>query len=397
LPASPSWRSAARNRERRISDGNDVRAPRLAYLALEAPREGQASFTHVHEIIAGLERRGWEVTLYAPRYSGRWERPSLVRRIAEYAWLQLRLALRLGRVDALYIRAHFLAFPIALCARLRRVPTFHEINGSYEDLFVAYPPAVRLRRLFEFLQRRQFRLASGLIPVTELLGRWAAREAPSVPLRVISNGANTSLFRPEAARHRSGLPERYAVFFGGLTPWHGIGCMVDALEHGSWPRDLALVVIGDGPERPRLEAAARRNPALHVLGRLPYAEMPAIVAGALAGLVPITDPGGRSSTGVAPLKLFETLACSVPAIVSDLPGQAEFVRRVACGLVFPVGDAAALAAAVAQLAADPEEARAMGARGAAVVRESESWERRAADTHDFLGAALRAGVSARPA
>ena len=48
-----------------------------------------------------------------------------------------------------------------------------------------------------------------------------------------------------------------------------------------------------------------------------------------------------------PLKLFETLACGIPAIVSELPGQADLIREGRCGLVIPCNDPTALARAVA--------------------------------------------------
>jgi glycosyltransferase involved in cell wall biosynthesis len=102
----------------------------------------------------------------------------------------------------------------------------------------------------------------------------------------------------------------------------------------------------------------------------------------------MTNPLGRSSTGMNPLKLFETLACGIPAIVSELPGQADLVREGRCGLVVPCGDAAALARAVGELAADPGAAREMGRRGAAVVRAAHSWRARAVEIDKVLRACL---------
>jgi len=89
-----------------------------------------------------------------------------------------------------------------------------------------------------------------------------------------------------------------------------------------------------------------------------------------------------------PLKLFETLACGIPVIVSDLPGQADLVRAGRCGLVIPGNDPAALARAVAQLAAAPDEAREMGRRGAALVRAEHSWRARAIEIDKVLRACL---------
>jgi glycosyltransferase involved in cell wall biosynthesis len=78
------------------------------------------------------------------------------------------------------------------------------------------------------------------------------------------------------------------------------------------------------------------------------------------------------------------LASGLPAIVTDLPGQSELVSGGRCGLVIPRGDAAALARAVAQLAADPAQAREMGRRGAALVHAAHSWRARAVEIDEVL-------------
>jgi glycosyltransferase involved in cell wall biosynthesis len=178
------------------------------------------------------------------------------------------------------------------------------------------------------------------------------------------------------------------VFFGGLTDWHGVDVMVDALRHPLWPSGIRLVVIGTGVRQNLVEDAVRAGLPVRWLGYRPYEQIPGLIAGAIAGLIPMTNPLGRSSTGMNPLKLFETLACGIPTIVSDLPGQADLVRAGRCGLVIPGNDPAALAGAVAQLAAAPVEAREMGRRGAALVQAEHSWHARAVEIDKVLQACL---------
>lgn len=362
----------------------------LAYLCLEAPREGQASYVHVHEIISGLRKRGWAVDLFAPSYSGEWRRPGSIARVVQYAALQISLTFKFRRYRAVYVRAHPLAFPLACVAKLFGIPLVHEVNGTYGDLYVAYPGARRARRFLDAMQRLQYCWATGVICVTPQLARWVKNEIGDrvIPLTIVPNGANVELFSPSApiSDNISGqLPEKYVVFFGGLTHWHGIPQMLAALNSEAWPKDVSLAVIGDGPEAPRLAKVAKVNARLVLLGRIPYAAVGGIVARAIAGLVPISDPDGRSSTaGLAPLKLYETLACAIPALVSDFPGQADLVREHDCGICFVPDDGDALANAVATVDADPHAAHAMGQRGAAAVRNHHSWDSRARDTSDFL-------------
>src|SRR5262249_42322486 len=182
------------------------------------------------------------------------------------------------------------------------------------------------------------------------------------------NGANVDLFRLIA---RDCPP--FAVFFGGLTAWHGVDLMLDAVRHKDWPAGVELVVIGAGAQQDLVQAAQQSGLPVRWLGYRPHEQIPELVAGAIAGLIPITNPRGRSSTGISPLKLYETLACGIPAVVTDLPGQAEVVRAGNCGVVIPCDDAAALAAAVAGLAADPAAARRIGPPGPAFARREPSW------------------------
>ena len=201
---------------------------------------------------------------------------------------------------------------------------------------------------------------------------------------MISNAANTELFHAEAQTDLE-LPESYAVFVGGLTKWHGVTTMLAAVNSPDWPKDLSLVIVGDGAGAEQVRLAAASDPRVVHLGRQPYRGVPGIMAGARMGLVPISDPDGRSSAGgVAPIKLFETLSCGVPVIVTELPGQADLVREQNCGLVVSVDDAQGLAQAVARLAANPNDAAAMGARGAELVRLGHSWVHRSAATSALL-------------
>jgi glycosyltransferase involved in cell wall biosynthesis len=132
-------------------------------------------------------------------------------------------------------------------------------------------------------------------------------------------------------------------------------------------------------ERTKLERCP--DSRLKWLGLKPYADIPVFLRGALAALCVIEDPGGRSASGVAPLKMFEAMACGVPVIVSDLPFQADIVRKTDAGLVVPPGSPAALARAVAALTRDHDGGGRMGENGAAYVRSEASWKLRSRELH----------------
>ncbi len=358
----------------------------LLYLALEAPREGQASYAHIHEIIAGLTRRGWTVELFAPSYSDKWKRPGLARRLLEYLRLQWRLMRRFEDGHRVYVRSHFLAFPLACWARLRAAPIVHENNGPYADVAIAYPWAAPLAGAIAWMWRKQYQWADHVITVTPQLADWLRAQGIATPIDVVPNGANTDLFHPDARPlpETPTLPQRYALFFGGLARWQGIPTLLAAKASNRWPEGVDLVIVGDGDERPTVDRAAMADAGIYYLGRQPYRALPGIIARSLCGLVPKNAGGDRAGTGLYPLKVFETLACGVPAIVSDFPGQADLVRDNDCGLAVPAEDPDALARAMADLATDPARAAAMGGRGREIIARAHSWDIRAAATDVVL-------------
>lgn len=362
---------------------------RVAYLCLQATREGQASYAHVHEIIKGLRSRGWEIRLYEPAYAHKKDGPGLMRRLVEFVRVQLRLFLKeRGKTNLIYIRWHFASWPTAFLARLAGIPVVQEINGPYADLFIAWPWTRRLSRFFIWLMRSQLAWADAVIAVTPQLGDWVRTEVGKDKVFVVPNGANTNRFHPGASIDEPvSLPPQYVIFFGALAPWQGIDVMLAAVADPAWPNDVSLVIVGDGAERPKVEAAAATSDRICYLGFQPYSTVPGLVARSLAALSPKCDVEGfpeRTRTGLFPLKVFEALACGVPVIVTDFPGMSDLVRNGRCGLVVPPGNPKALAEAVAYLRQYEEERIAMGKRGRKLVEREHSWDRRAEQVATIL-------------
>jgi glycosyltransferase involved in cell wall biosynthesis len=357
---------------------------RLCYFALDVPHRGQASFVHIGQIVRNLRERGWQIDLYAPDPSTGGEQPSLIWRLLAYAQVTVRTLLGLRNYDAVYIRAHFLAWPITITAGWYNLVILQEVNGAYIDVVVSYPWLKPSARLIAWLYRSQWHRSDHVLPVTRELAQWLREEGIDRPITVVSNAADTTLFRP-LARAAS---QPFVVFFGGLTRWYGVDLMIDAVRCAAWPAGVEIVVIGRGAQESDIIAAEKAGAPIRWLGYRPNEQIPQLIAGAIAGLVPATNPAGRASTGVLPLKLYETLACGLPAIVTDLPGQADLVREGRCGLVI-APDAVALASAVAYLRSHPDEAQAMGERGADLVVAAHSWGARAADVDAILASSLQ--------
>jgi glycosyltransferase involved in cell wall biosynthesis len=373
-----------------LVDSDSPRQPRLTYLTLQATAEGQAAHAHVHEIVKGLAESGWCVRLIEPDYGRR--PPSIARRLGQFARIEVSALWGLRRGDAFYIRDHFAAYPAALSARLLGVPVIQEVNGSHEEVIMAWPGLRRVRKAVARLSRSQLRMADAVIAVTPQLVNWVAEDAGVAGAHLVSNGADITRFHPGIAAPE-GLPDRYAVFFGALAPWQGIDVAIEATRLEDWPDDVALLVVGDGMLREEVELSADGIRVVY-LGRRPYGEIASIVGNSIASLIPKASVAhgrannapsrGHWETGLAPLKLFESMACGVPVVASDLPGLAETVSAAGCGVLVEPGNPTAIAQAIATLATSPDLAKAMGDKGRESAVREHSWKSRADDTAAVL-------------
>lgn len=360
---------------------------RILFISAEPIRLRQASDTHINEIVKGLRLAGHDVTTCVTRVMGPYDHTPLWRRCAAYLVFWFQALKRLHRGTVVYARAHPANIAIALAAWLMHIPIVHEINGSYYDVFITHTWLSPFMGVITTLQRFQYRKANALIAVTPQLVDWAREEAPGVPIAMVPNGANCEIFHHARPLIRA-IARNYALFFGSLTRWHGIEAMIAAAEHAAWPADLDLVIIGEGQLRPIAEQASERNSKIHVLASVPQEALAGYINGAVVGLVPINSVGERGKFGLSPLKLYEMLACGLPLIVTDYPGQANLVRSLDAGIVVPPDDPVALARGVAALHANPPSHDKM-LRVASIIKAEHSWANRAAEVEKLLMRVVR--------
>jgi len=127
----------------------------------------------------------------------------------------------------------------------------------------------------------------------------------------------------------------YALFVGRLDATKGI----DRLMRW-WPQaGPELRVVGDGP----LADVVHGLPRVTALGRRPFPEVQALMAGARFVVMASTWFEGF------PLVLVEALAAGTPCLVPDLGGMPEIIRHGVTGAVYPPDDDAAAAQAAQAL------------------------------------------------
>src|ERR1700733_930666 len=148
-------------------------------------------------------------------------------------------------------------------------------------------------------------------------------------------------------------------FLGRLVEEKGVPTLIAAMHTLRDKKDrVRLIIIGDGPQRPILEAMAREQngfqPGISFSGSLQGEKLFAALANVDVLVMPSVneEPAG--------LVVMEQLIRGCPVIVSDHGGGPELAGDA--GLNFPPGNAAVLAACIRQLADDPSLLRELGIR-----------------------------------
>ncbi|WP_308200970.1 glycosyltransferase [Actinoplanes sp. M2I2] len=223
---------------------------------------------------------------------------------------------------------------LLLAATMRRRPAV--VYTHHSDL--AIPGLGVACAAYNRIHRRIAQLADAvLVSSVEYRDRMRTRSGP--PLEIIPWGVDTSRVRPRPARPAGALR---VLFVGQLRPYKGAHVLLDAADDLT---GVSVTLIGDGPQRPELEARAAGMPGVTVRGRVSdedlwraYRDHDVIVLPSL------------TTAEAYGLVLGEGMAAGCVPVASDLPGVREVAG--ASGLLVAPGDVEALRDALKRLATD---------------------------------------------
>ncbi|HVV59787.1 MAG TPA: glycosyltransferase, partial [Gaiellaceae bacterium] len=234
------------------------------------------------------------------------------------------------------------------------------------------PAADRLQRLLKRLTSR--RLAAH-VAVSDSSAREVERLAglPDGSVRTIHNG----LAPVDPAPRRGGGTLLGAA--GRFVPQKGFDVLLRALAE--LPQ-ASLLLVGDGPERPRLE---RLVDELGLRDRVELTGWRPDAARLLAAVDAVVVPSRAEPFGLVAL---EAMSAGVPVIASAVDGLAEVVTDGETGLLVPPDDPRLLAEAIARVLVDRSLSRALGERGREVATTAFSRERMTGAFEDLYRAVL---------
>jgi phosphatidylinositol alpha-1,6-mannosyltransferase len=270
------------------------------------------------------------------------------------------------------------------------IPSVVLTHGA--EVWLARTPAVA----------RSMRWALGRARAVTAVSRWTARALervlPSdVPRILLHPAVDTVRFSPsgdgEAIRARHGLDGRPVVScVSRLIPRKGQDVLIAGMPYlRELVPDAALMVVGDGPYRPRLEALAGQAPAGSVVftGAVPDSDLPAHYASGDLFAMPCRSRWAGLEVEGFGIVYLEAAAAGKAAVAGRSGGAEEAVEDEVTGLLVEGAEPKAVALTVAGLLRDPAALGRMGSAGRERVEREFTWARQGERLESVLREAAR--------
>jgi len=190
-----------------------------------------------------------------------------------------------------------------------------------------------------------------------------AARIPLDRLHLIRGGIDVNRIAGAVATDRASLGLTQAdpilMWVGRLDPVKGLDVLIQAMRSVVDQTGAHLFLIGDGPERGRLESLVgtlRLASHVHFLG--PRTDVPSLLRIANVFVFP-------SRTEGLPNALLEAMAAGKPIVATDVPGCHDLIVHEKNGLLVPFGDTRMLNNAIGQLLSDRALATQLGEKASA--------------------------------
>jgi glycosyltransferase involved in cell wall biosynthesis len=214
-----------------------------------------------------------------------------------------------------------------------------------------------------------------------------SESADRVPVRVIPNGVDSSVFQPAPRVERGQSDKRNVLFVGRLQAQKNLGRVLKSFaEIRSLGHPARLHIVGDGPLRADMQALAARLCDANDLvwhGWLPKEKLAALYQFADIFVNPSLYEG-------MPNTVLEAMSSGLPVIASNTGGNDALVQDGVTGLLFDLAEEGAFTRCLSILLGNSEKGHSMGEAGRARVVSDFSWRSVASRYVEIFGEPGRA-------
>lgn len=278
----------------------------------------------------------------------------------------------------------YMLFPIVLlraCTiRLPYILTLQE-GDSFERMF----GRIHIFPLKPFLQWG-FRHASVIQAISTYLGAWARVMGYRGVVEIIPNGVAIRKFAHPTRLDSVPIKkekEKFLITTSRLVPKNAVDIIIKSLS--LLPDTISLLILGDGPERQKLEQLAKEkrvSDRVRFLGFIPYDDLPAYLQSADIFIRPSRSEGMGNS-------FIEAMAAGIPVIATQVGGIADFLfdrsrnpSHPPTGFAVDVDSPEQIAQAVRKILEDTEETRAVVKNAQQLVAQKYEWDIIARDMNE---------------
>ncbi|MFX0195794.1 MAG: glycosyltransferase family 4 protein [Candidatus Hodarchaeota archaeon] len=259
--------------------------------------------------------------------------------------------------------------PGILVSKVRRKPYVFEVRDLWpEDLIAAGRMSEGgIGHLIQsVMERASYAAAERVLLVSKgFHDRLLERGYSPKILKTILLGADGELFKKAEPDFEYILKHKLedktiAIYSGSHGNANGLYQILDAAEHLRDRPDIAIVMIGDGSEKPNLfEEVSRRNlKNVHLLDPVKKTQLPGILSLCHIGLMILKQI--KRPRWVTPNKLFDYMFAGLPVVVNFPGTTADIVENDGVGIACIPGSATDLAEKIRFLADNPGKCKAIG-------------------------------------
>lgn len=292
------------------------------------------------------------------------------------------------KIEAIHVHDLPLVKTALIVARKFNIPLIADLHENFPETIKAYPSSWIGNLLIPVIEKRWKQLekycvqnANNIITVVDEAKQHYIYDCkiPPEKITVVINSEDLDCFYSLPIYQE--IIEKYTPYFticyiGGFGRHRGIHTAISAmliiLEEIPNAR---LLLVGKGPNEAELVELTKKTGidyAVDFTGWQPFNRVPSYTAASRICLIPHIASGHTNST--IPHKIFQAMAMGKPVIVSSAKPLERIVHETGSGLIFPSGDAKALAEAVIKIWQDHNLEIKLGEAGKIAVKNKYNWK-----------------------
>ncbi|OCC15887.1 Glycosyltransferase [Dissulfuribacter thermophilus] len=265
------------------------------------------------------------------------------------------------------IHAHWSisGFLASLTSLFKRRPIITTIHGSDFNL-------AKGNELYRYIQKKTLLDSSVIVGVSQTISNRLKVHFPQYSEKIcfIPNGVSEDFFSVNPTFETLGQSIKF-LYVGSLIPVKGVDLLIKAFCRLKNIDNWEITIVGDGPEREKLEMVCldnKVNDRVTFLGSVEPDRIPRCMAQSHCLVLPSYSEG-------RPSVVLEAMAAGLPVIATDIEGTNELVLDGVNGWLFKPGDVKGLVDTLKAILNDPKKLMIFGARGRnMMIKWGLTWE-----------------------